>query len=119
MCLNLIYIKCKWIYSNYIRDYEIFKNDPLENDATIKQEIDRYDKARIIKKIVSIQKEKGVLNLKNLKNINELILKDTETNLMKFSLEKKTYKDTFDTYSVTNKTDKRVFITDGKLFMKI
>jgi len=69
---------------------------------------------------VSIQKDKGVLNLNNLKNINELILKDAETEYMKFSLEKKTHKDTFEVYSHGSKSDKRIFITEGKyLFFQL
>lgn len=83
---------------------KIFTVNPLENDKNIKKEIERKERARIDKKISELQKEKGNSNLKNFTSIEELFNVPTR-NLYKpmvFSIDKKTNKDTFSSYSKLN-----------------
>jgi hypothetical protein len=55
------------------------------------------ERLRIEKKICEVQKKKGINNLRNLKNIEEM-LKEEFIPGFKFSLETKRDKDTFDSY---------------------
>lgn len=71
--------------------------NPLEHDELNKKEADRYEQARILKKIAEIQKKKGLMNLKQYNNFNSL-LKEEELPPWRFEIEKKNNKDTFDNY---------------------
>ena len=55
------------------------------------------ERVRIEKKICDIQKKKGINNLRNLKNIEDM-LKEEHLPDFVFSLEAKRDKDTFDSY---------------------
>jgi hypothetical protein len=89
-------------------DMRIFKVNPLENDKYIKKEIERKERARIDRKISELQKEKGNSNLKNFSSIEELFNVPTRNiyKSMVFSIDKKTNKDTFSSYSKVNSSKK-------------
>jgi hypothetical protein len=80
----------------------------------VKKQSDLLERARIEKKLADLIKKKGILNLKNLKDI-ETIVKE-EKNLKPFdcSIEVKTNKDTF----TSNKYEKPVLTTKATLSPK-
>ena len=92
-------IQC--IYLILHRNSVIFQKNPLQNDFRIKKHIEQKERARIEKKICEIQKKKGINNLKNLKNIGELI-KEEVVSGFKFGLETKRDKETFTSRKLLN-----------------
>jgi len=57
------------------------------------------------KKLCELQKKKGVNNFKNVANIEEMIKKEEEHSRWHFSIETKTYKDTFEVRKEKDKKD--------------
>jgi len=57
--------------------------------------VERFERARIEKKIAEIQKQTGITNLNQINNIDAL-LKENNYPSWKFTLEKKNNKDTFE-----------------------
>jgi len=80
----------------------VFDVNPLLHDEMVQKEVERFERARIEKKIAEIQKNKGIMSLKQFKNL-DVLLKDEELVSMKFGLEKKTYKDSIDIHSKQEK----------------
>lgn len=72
----------EFIFSNP----NIFEVNPLQNDNLVKKGIDRYERARIEKKIVEVQTTKGISTLKDLKNI-EALIKEENNPSFKFNVE--------------------------------
>jgi len=60
----------------------------IHGENAIKKKYDRYERARIERKLCELQKKKGIINLKNTQNIENLI-KEEDLPGMKFSIEKK------------------------------
>jgi hypothetical protein len=83
---------------------DVFQTNPIQNDEDVKKKVERYERARIEKKLCELQKKKGVNNFKNVSNIEEMIKKEEHTP-MKFGIESKTYKDTFEVRKVQEKKD--------------
>jgi hypothetical protein len=86
----------------------------------VKKNVEIKERVRIEKKICDVQKKKGINNLRNLKNIEEL-LKDELIPGFKFSLETKRDKDTFESYKrtfnpISTKPPSKV-VTDSILFI--
>jgi hypothetical protein len=73
----------------------VFEVNPLIHDKFVEKEVKRFEKARIERKIVEIQKKKGINNLKTVKNLEELLV-DEDYPSMTFEIEKRTYKDNID-----------------------
>jgi len=84
--------------------HEVFETNPIKDDKDIKKRIERYERARIEKKLCELQKQKGVNNFKNVANIEEMIKKEEHTP-WHFGIEAKTYKDTFEVRKVQEKKD--------------
>jgi phosphoenolpyruvate carboxylase len=83
----------------------------------VKKEHERLERARIDKKIAEIQKEKGVASLKNFASIEELFNSTRNyQKSMNFSIDKKTNKDTFSTFSKLNKAIPKLQEPNGKLY---
>jgi hypothetical protein len=80
----------------------VFEVNPLQHDEMVKKEAERFEHARILKKITDIQKKKGVTNLKRCNDFNSL-LKEEELPEMVFNLEKKSNKETFDNFDKKEK----------------
>lgn len=80
---------------------KIFLENPLVHDKNVKKEVERFERARLEKKILELKKKKGVNNLKQLKNL-ELLLKGEDFKPWGFEVEKKTFKDTFTNYNSEN-----------------
>jgi hypothetical protein len=85
--------------------------NPLIHDENVKKEVERFERARLERKIADIQKKKGISNLKQLKNL-DVLLKDEELPSWNFNIEKKTYKDTINnltngSFDNTNNKDTR------------
>ncbi len=74
----------------------------------VEREVKRIEKARLERKIVEVQKKKGIYNLKGLKNIDAL-LDDEELPTWNHALERKFHKDTLENFNVTqsSKSDTR------------
>ena len=83
----------------------------------MKKSVELKERARIEKKICEVQKKKGINNLKNLKNIEELLKEDNLPGF-KFILEAKRDKDTFDTYKVSHNFSPKssLILTECKLY---
>ena len=77
---------------------KIFQENPLVHDKNVKKEVERFEQARLERKIVELQKKKGINNLKQLKNLEDL-LKGEENKAWGFDVEKKTFKDTFNNFN--------------------
>ena len=80
----------------------MFDVNPLLHDKMVQKEVERFERARIEKKIAEIQKKKGITNLKQFKNLDALLKEEEELPQWNFGLEKKTYKDTLDMHSKTD-----------------
>jgi hypothetical protein len=91
-------------------DTTVFEVNPLQHDELFRKEVERFEQARILKKIAEIQKKKGIMNLKQYKNFHSL-LKDEDLPGMKFGIEKKVNKDTFENYDKLEKTKNTTAIT--------
>lgn len=85
---------------------EIFERNPLAENSEYKKEIERHERARLEKRIAEIQKEKGINNLKNVKNLDELI-KGKETPAWNCGLEMKHFKNTLDIHMQSNSKFKK------------
>ena len=68
--------------------------------------MERFERARIEKKIEEIKKQTGITNLNQINNIDAL-LKENKFPSWNFTLEKKLNKDTFDNSNRFNKLDER------------
>jgi len=77
----------------------------------VKKEVERFERARIERKINEIQKQKGINNLKQYKNI-DILLKEEELPGMNFHLEKKYHKETIDT---TLKKEKKIAVNQNNI----
>jgi len=84
---------------------EVFQANPIQNDEDVKKKVERYERARIERKLCELQKNKGVNNFKNVSNIEEMIKKGEEHTPWKFGIDIKTYKDTFDIRKAQEKKD--------------
>lgn len=73
---------------------EIFTPKNIKSYEISKKNVERFERARIEKKISEIQKQTGITNLNQINNIDNL-LKENNAPSWNFGLEKKTYKDTF------------------------
>ena len=69
----------------------------------MEKEVKRFEKARIERKIIEIQKKKGINNLKTVKNLEELLV-DEDYPSMTFEIEKRTFKDNIDSM---NRSERR------------
>jgi hypothetical protein len=87
----------------FISNSHVFEVNPLAHDKYIEKEYNRFEKARVEKKLTEIQKKKGVTNLKILKNLDALLLDDALPN-MNFQIEKRFNKETIENQ---NKSEKR------------
>ena len=65
------------------------------NDKAIDKEVKRIEKARIERKINELQKKKGINNLKELKNLDALLI-DEELPSWNFSIERRFFNDTIE-----------------------
>jgi hypothetical protein len=84
---------------------KIFQENPLVHDKNVKKEVERFERARLERKIVELKKKKGIMNLKQLKNL-ELLLKGDENKPWGFEVEKKTFKDTFNNYKTQSNSNR-------------
>jgi len=66
----------------------VFEVNPLLHDELVKKEVERFERARIERKINEIQKKKGINNLKQYKNV-DVLLKEEELGSWNFAMEKK------------------------------
>lgn len=71
-----------------------------------KKNVERFERARIEKKIAEIQKQTGITNLNQINNIDSL-LKENNYPSWNFTLEKKIHKDTFDDTGRFSKANER------------
>jgi len=62
---------------------EVFQANPIQNDEDVKKKVERYERARIERKLCELKKNKGVNNLKNVSNNEEIIKKEEEHNQWK------------------------------------
>jgi len=85
----------------------VFEVNPLIHDEVVKKEVQRLEQARIEKKLDELQKKKGITNIKLFKNIDSII-KEEDLTAMQFSIEKKTYKDTFDHKDIYTRKSKSI-----------
>jgi len=89
--------------------------NPLIHDKFVEKEVKRFEKARIERKIIEIQKKKGINNLKTVKNLEELLV-DEDYPSMTFEIEKRTFKDNIDSM---NRSERRNNSSEKKSdFMK-
>lgn len=92
---------------NFIRNESIFNPKKIEAYEVSKKNVERFERARIEKKIAEIQKQTGITNLNQINNIDAL-LKENNYPSWNFTLEKKSHKDTFDDTSRFSKlTDRK------------
>lgn len=89
-----------------IRDESIFNPKKIEAYEISKKNVERFERARIEKKIAEIQKQTGITNLNQINNIDAL-LKESNYPSWNFILEKKIHKDTFDDTSRFSKVSER------------
>jgi len=80
----------------------VFEVNPLLHDELVKKEVDRFERARVEKKIQELQKKKGINNIKQY-NIDELI-KEEELPCWNFAMERKNHRETIET---TNRNEKK------------
>lgn len=81
-------------------DRSMFENNPLKDDKSVISEMQRFERARLDKKIAQLQKEKGITLLKNYDNIEEILNYDSNIYpSWSFSINKKSNKDTFENYN--------------------
>jgi len=66
----------------------VFEVNPLLHDELVKKEVERFERARVEKKLQEIQKKKGINNLKQYKNL-DVLLKEEELTSWNFGLERK------------------------------
>jgi len=74
----------------------LFDVNPLIHDELIKKEVERFERARVEKKIQELQKKKGINNLKMFKNL-DVLLKEEDLPNWNFSIERKCHKESIDT----------------------
>lgn len=99
----------------YFSKTEVFEENPLIHDEKVKQNMERLERARIERKIMEYQKKKGITDLKNFGNLEEL-LKEHELPGWQFGMEKKTYKDSIEISTMKAKKSENPNITrDGKI----
>lgn len=90
----------------FFRNQTIFTNKTIEAYEVSKKNVERFERARIEKKIAEIQKQTGITNLNQINNIDTL-LKENNYPSWKFNLEKKSCKDTFDNTVRFLRTDEK------------
>lgn len=86
---------------------KIFNLNPIKDDNLVSNEIERYEKARIDRKVKGYLLSQGYHSLNKLKTSEELIKDMTRNEIrrdFKFQNEKKTNKDTFDKYDLPQNT---------------
>ena len=88
----------------------------MQNDEKVKILIEKKERARIERKICDIQKKKGINNLKNFKNIEEL-LKDEKVPSFKFGLETKRDKETFESRKLLNKNNSTCYKSSSNILL--
>lgn len=90
---------------------ENIKRNPLDADTQLKSKLERREQARIEKEILSFQKKRGMTNMgySDLRNSNEHNLESIPS--MRFDIERKTCKDTFNTYENRNKSNNIFYST--------
>lgn len=81
------------------------KNNPLDKDTQLKNKLERKEQARIDREILSMQKKKGIpyMGYSDPRTSNEHNAETAPT--MRFDIEKKTFKDTFNTFESRNKAN--------------
>jgi len=82
---------------------KVFEKNPIENDKLTKKRIDQMEKARIEKKLNEYKVKRGLNKIKANSNIQDIIKEDNFPS-MKYGIEHKTYKDTFDNRKKQSKT---------------
>ncbi len=95
--------KCKfiiiiYIYTSIDSDKNIFSENPLKNDSLMRQGQERYEKARIEKKLKELIKEKGYNCLKKINNFEDLVNEMNSDEIVtgfKFENENYGYKNNF------------------------
>lgn len=97
---------------NYLLNYfcsksQIFEVNPLVHDKIIEKDIKRVEKARIERKFTELQKRKGLLNLKGVKNLDSILLEE-ELPAWDFTIERRTNKDTIEMISRPERRTKSV-----------
>jgi hypothetical protein len=81
----------------------MFLDKKIKSYEISKKNVERFERARIEKKIFDIHKQTGLTNLNQIKEIDNL-LKENINPAWKFNLDKKTNKDTFEDFTrFTNK----------------
>jgi len=88
----------------------VFDVNPLLHDELIKKEVERFERARVERKLQEIQKKKGINNLKQYKNL-DLLLKEEDLPLWHFGIERKNHRESIElsnrkekNYSVNTQT---------------
>ena len=73
-------------------------NYKITEDEDVQKGVERMERSRIEKKLIELQKKKGIHNIKSPKSLELIAREDDNVKQWNFSLEKKTSKDTFTTY---------------------
>lgn len=108
-----IFSQYKKIVSNYnkFRNQNIFVKNPLVEDNLVKKEAERYEKARIEKKLKNLILHKGVNSLNKINNIDDLLREckhDEDLNQFKFENEIRRNKESFGKFSKYDIVSKRL-----------
>ncbi len=87
-------------------DENIFIDNPIKDDALTNQKVEQYEKARIQRKLIDFAQSKGGNLMMRIKNNEELVKEfnnQPQYESFKFGIERKTNKDTFDTFNDNKK----------------
>ena len=87
-------------------DENIFIDNPIKDDVLTNQKVEQYEKARIQRKLIDFAQSKGGNLMMRIKNNQELVKEfnnQPQYESFKFGIERKTNKDTFDTFNDNKK----------------
>jgi len=88
----------------------LFETNPLVHDELIRKEVERFERARIERKVNELQKKKGISNIKMFKDLDSLLKEEDGSSSWNFSLEKKYNKESIDSIARKENNNSNTFI---------
>lgn len=98
----------------YYRDYKVFEPTEFIDEST-KKSFERIQRGRIERKLLDLQLQRGILNIKEINNVNDLF-RDNKKPPMNFYINTQNDKVTFDIIMTEEEKEniKQQKITEGK-----